>query len=104
MTFDFELTRPSLDNDGFGGQTIAPTLASPLGHQPSLFDQQGQAPLQHPRRQLRRQPVANGPDLHSARMMVRYDREDGVEFFFWNPLWHVAHYMSRKILTRHKSG
>ncbi len=67
MPFDVELTGPCFDGNGVGRQAIAATFASPLCRQSFLIDQQGQAPLQHPRRQLIRQPLADGPDLDSPR-------------------------------------
>lgn len=86
------------------GDAIATALAPPFGDQPPLFHQQGEASLQHPRRQRVGQSLANGPDLHSVRMMARHNPEDSVELFFWNPLWHVADYMSRNIFKRHKTA
>ena len=93
LSFDCKLSGRRTDDDITGRQPIATALAVPLGQQPLLFDQQGQAALQHARRQLEGQPLADGPDLH-AGWMSRHDRENGLKLLFGDLLWHARYYMS----------
>ena len=81
-------------------RTIATALATTLGDQSFLLDQQGQTALQHPRRKIEFQPITNSPDLHSVRV-IRHDCNDGLKLLFGNLFGHTSDYMSRKAYWRH---
>jgi hypothetical protein len=80
-------------------QAIVTPLAPPVGNQPLLFHQQGEATHAHARRQLVRQSLPHGTDLH-AFWRRRHGGENGVKLLFGDPFWPVADYMSLKARMR----
>jgi hypothetical protein len=77
-----------------GGRPIAAALAAPLCNQSLLFDQQGQAALQHSGRDLECPFVPDGFGRNAVRMGHHYP-DYGVKFLVWNLFWHATVYLSR---------